>query len=146
MITIEHFNTKHLDQLYEVEKDSFLTPWSKNELERDALQNDKSIYYVALENDNVIGYAAMWHIVNEGHITNIAVKSEYRQKGIGALLVAELITFAQKKEMIGITLEVRVSNIAAQKLYEKFGFKPEGVRKKYYKDTNEDAIIMWKWL
>ena len=88
----------------------------------------------------------MWHVVNEGHIINVAVKEEKRRKGVGALLIKKLIEIALEKEMIGLTLEVRISNTAGQRLYHKFGFKAEGIRRKYYADTGEDAIIMWKYL
>jgi len=146
MITIEPFKIEYLDQLYSVETDSFSIPWSKSDIEKDATQNKMSIYLVALEDNQVIGYAAMWHVVNEGHITNIAVSPNHRQKGIGTLLVNALINIAKEKEMIGLTLEVNINNTNAQKLYTKLGFKPEGIRKEYYKDTKEDAVIMWKYL
>ena len=87
----------------------------------------------------------MWHVVNEGHITNVAVLEQYRREGIGDMLMEALEKKALELEMIGITLEVRISNYGAQKLYTKHGYKPEGFRKKYYTDTNEDAVIMWKY-
>ena len=87
----------------------------------------------------------MWHIVNEGHVTNIAVSPDYRRMGIGEKLLKALFDVAEEREMIGITLEVRISNTAAQKMYTKNGFKPEGFRKRYYSDTGEDAVIMWKY-
>lgn len=144
-IDIKPFNESHLEQVCLIEKDTFAIPWSKRELQRDTLENERSIYFVAMEETKVIGFAGMWHVVNEGHITNVAVCNEYRSQGIGTKLIEALIKIAKEKEMIGITLEVRISNIFAQQLYTKLGFKPEGFRKNYYKDTNEDAIIMWLW-
>ena len=105
-----------------------------------------AVYFVAVdEKNNAVGYAGMWHVVNEGHITNVAVLEQYRREGIGDMLMEALEKKALELEMIGITLEVRISNYGAQKLYTKHGYKPEGFRKKYYTDTNEDAVIMWKY-
>ena len=108
-------------------------------------QNQFAIYRIAVLDGKIVGYAGMWHIVTEGHITNVAVLPEYRRQGIGNALIEEMIVIAEQKEMIGITLEVRIGNVAAQKLYTKYGFRPEGFRKNYYQDTKEDAVIMWKY-
>ncbi len=137
----------HIDEVYEIEKQCFSVPWSKDALEKEVLENNLALYFSAVdENSKVIGYAGMWHIINEGHITNIAVDPELRRCGIGQLLLDKIISIAYEKEMIGITLECRMNNEAAQRLYTKNGFKPEGIRKNYYTDTHEDAIIMWKTL
>ena len=104
-----------------------------------------AIYYVAVENGKVLGYAGMWHVVVEGHITNVGVMEEARCKGIGSMLMEKLIEIGVEKKMYGITLEVRMGNAPAQALYHKYGFKAEGIRKNYYPDTKEDAIIMWKY-
>jgi len=146
MFKIVPLQEQHIDDVYTIELESFTIPWSRKSLEKDALENKMSIYLVALEGEKVVGYAGMWHVVTEGHITNIAVDVNYRKKGIGDMLLTELVKIAINKEMIGITLEVRISNIAAQKLYFKHQFKVEGFRKNYYSDTKEDAIIMWKYL
>lgn len=145
MINICEMELKHIEQVFEIEKQCFEIPWSKKSFEDEIKKNKMAIYLVALENDNVVGYAGMWHVVTEGHITNIAVKSEHRQKGIAKKLVSNLIKIAIEKEMIGITLEVRKSNLIAKKLYESFGFKLDGIRKEYY-ENKEDALIMWKYL
>ena len=76
----------------------------------------------------------------------MAVLQDYRNKKIGSKLIDTIVKTAVEREMLGITLEVKISNYTAQKLYTKYGFKPEGFRKNYYKDTNEDAIIMWKYI
>ena len=136
---------KHLDEVFIIEKTCFVTPWSKEALAKELSENETAVYLVALDCDKVVGYAGMWHIVNEGHITNIAVCEDCRKQGVGGKIVEKLIELALEREMIGITLEVRISNIAAQKLYSKYGFKPEGFRKSYYDDTHEDAVIMWKY-
>jgi len=137
---------EHIDRVYEIERDSFSVPWSKESLYKDFMQKHAH-YFVALdENGSICGYCGMWHIVNEGHITNIAVKPENRRQGIGEQLVERLIDLAYEKEMIGITLEVRMNNAPAHGLYARAGFKPEGIRKGYYSDTKEDAVVMWKYL
>ena len=150
-MVIVNMTHDHLDAVYALETRSFPIPWSKNELRRE-LSNPNAIYKVALiknkeyPNDlTLAGYAGMWHIVNEGQITNIAVDTNFRGMGIGSLLIDSLVAYAKSKQMIGLTLEVRISNTIAQKLYHKHGFKPEGIRKRYYADTGEDAIIMWKY-
>ncbi|HEX2987008.1 MAG TPA: ribosomal protein S18-alanine N-acetyltransferase [Chloroflexota bacterium] len=91
----------------------------------------------------VVGYAGLWLMVDEAHITSIAVASAYRGLGIGELLFLSLVDMSRQIGAQYVTLEVRVSNILAQNLYRKFGFKETGVRRRYYSDNNEDALIMW---
>jgi len=146
MIIITDMTLAHLDAVYEIETHSFSIPWSKNELRKEITENKHAIYKVAImDSGEITGYAGLWHVVNEGHITNIAVDTDFRRMGVGSRLVEGLIAVAQEKEMIGLTLEVRIGNTAAQKLYTKYGFRPEGIRKRYYSDTGEDAVIMWKY-
>jgi len=101
-------------------------------------------YMVAVKDGLVVGFAGMWIILDEAHITNIAVHPEYRGFGIGTMLMESLISICKIENVIGITLEVRVSNQRAINLYKKFGFVEEGIRKAYYEDNKEDALIMWK--
>ncbi len=145
MIEIVDLNSSHIDGLVELENATFHLPWTREDFEREANENAMAVYKIAVDGDKVIGYAGMWHIINEGHITNVAVSEAYRGQGIGERLIDALFEVANEREMIGITLEVRISNLVAQKLYTKKGFKPEGFRKKYYEDTKEDAVIMWKY-
>lgn len=142
---IELMNKSHIDGIMEIEKDSFAIPWSRASVEKE-LSNNLAIYVVAMDKEKVTGYGGMWHVVNEGHITNIAVHKDFRRKGIGNAIVKKLIEIAEEKEMIGLTLEVRKSNISALELYKKNGFKLEGIRPEYYEDNKEDAYIMWKYL
>ena len=145
-IIVTDMERGHLDEVFEIEKYCFVTPWTKESLRKELDENDLAIYLVATEGGKVVGYAGMWHVINEGHITNIAVCEERRRSGVGGMLVTRLIDLAKQRGMIGITLEVRISNLAAQQLYAKFGFMAEGFRKAYYEDTREDAVIMWKYL
>lgn len=145
MFEILPMTAEHIDQVVKVEEDTFHIPWTKADFEKEINENKMAKYFVAIIDGKVVGYAGLWHVVNEGHVTNVAVLEEYRRLGIGAAFMDKFIELARELEMIGITLEVRISNMAAQKLYTKYGFKPEGFRKKYYQDTGEDAVIMWKY-
>jgi len=134
-------------QVVEIEKQSFPTPWSAYAFTCEILDNNFANYFVlTLENDRdkVIGYGGMWIILDEAHITNIAIAPAYRGKRLGELLLNHMMVSALEKGAERITLEVRVSNAVAQKLYTRLGFVAAGLRKGYYADTKEDAIIMWK--
>ncbi len=144
MIEIVRMDLQHVDEVARIERDTFPMFWTKQDFINEVTTNKLAIYFVALKDGKVVGYAGMWHVVTEGHITNIAVDSEYRRMGIGRMLVEALIKQAEELNMIGITLEVKISNLTAQHLYTSLGFKPEGIRKKYYSDTGEDAVVMWK--
>ena len=134
-----------IDGVLKVEESCFAIAWTRADFEREMNENKLAVYFVAKDGEKIVGYAGMWHVVTEGQITNVAVLDEYRGQKIGSLLMEALIKTAEEREMIGITLEVKISNYPAQKLYTKYGFKPEGFRKNYYKDTNEDAVVMWKY-
>ncbi|MBS5793428.1 MAG: ribosomal protein S18-alanine N-acetyltransferase [Clostridiales bacterium] len=136
--------TEHIKDVHKIEEDSFSIPWSEKAFYDELTKNKMAIYIVAKKDNEIIGYGGMWHVINEGHITNVAVKKEYRGKGVGSKIIGAFIDIAKEKEMIGITLEVRVSNDIAKNLYKKNGFIMEGIRKEYYEDNKEDAIIMWK--
>lgn len=146
MIEIIPMREEHIGEVLALEEATFSIPWTRADFEREIRENQMAIYFIAVMDGKIVGYAGMWHIVTEGHITNVAVLEEARGKGIGAMLIEKLTETAMEKEMIGLTLEVRMGNIPAQKLYHKYGFRAEGFRKNYYPDTHEDAIIMWKYL
>jgi len=134
----------HLEQILAIEAVSFPTPWSRQAFVHELLDNDLASYVVALDGERVVGYAGMWIIIDEAHLTNVAVHPDYRGRGIGEGLLNELIRVAVNLGAERMTLEVRVSNQVAQKLYQRLGFRQIGLRKGYYSDTKEDAIIMWK--
>ncbi len=110
MLEIKKMTKAHINEVFEIEKNCFEIPWSKKSFEDELDKKYMAIYLVALENEKVVGYGGMWHVINEGHITNIAIHKDYRKKGIGTKIVSKLIEIAKEKEMIGITLEVRKSN------------------------------------
>lgn len=144
-IEILPMNLSHIDDVVFVEENTFSIAWSKNDFIREVTENNMAIYFVALVDGKVVGYAGMWHVINEGHITNVAVLHDFRRLGIGDLFMKEFFQIAEEREFIGITLEVRMNNSPAQKFYAKWGFRSEGIRKNYYADTKEDAIVMWKY-
>ncbi len=128
----------------ELDEICFTVPWSRNDFEKELRGNPLALYIVACEGPNMIGYAGVWCIVDEGHITNIAVHPDHRREGIGRKFLALLIAEAEKRSgTTKFTLEVRVSNEAAINLYEEAGFREAGRRKNYYSDNKEDAAIMW---
>lgn len=145
MIDIQDLNKQHIEQIMEIEKSCFSVPWSKQSFIEE-LSNPLAKYLVALEGDEVIGYIGMWFIVDEVHITNIAVKPTKRRRGIGDLILREAIGWAEEQQCVAMTLEVRESNLAAIHLYEKYDFKKAARRKNYYANPTEDAVIMWKSL
>lgn len=135
---VEDINT-----ICDIEKEAFPTPWTAGAFQNE-LSNNHFAHYLVMEVDGAIaGYAGMWVIMDEAHITNIAVRSMYRGKKLGERLLTELRRKANNRGAKRMTLEVRVTNRIAQNLYEKLGFRSVGVRKGYYTDNNEDALIMW---
>lgn len=160
---IKDMRVSHLPEVLAIEKLSFSRPCSKDCFIHELLYNKFSYYAVALIKglsideshcrnrtisyikETVLGYGGMWLILDEVHITSLAVHPEYRNFKIGFNLMQHLLSVASLRGGSKATLEVRVSNEPARKLYEKLGFVEIGVRKNYYQDTKEDAIIMWKY-
>ncbi len=135
-----------LPQVQLVERKCFNTPWSRNIFLSEITRNDNAIYVVAVVAERIVGYAGIWIILDEGHITNIAVDPTFRRQGIGQGLLEELTLQAMRRGITTMTLEVRLTNYGAQALYRKLGFEPSGIRKEYYQDDKEDALIMWREL
>ena len=142
-ITVRPMVMTDVDGVMAVEQDSFLTPWSRSAFEEELAQNHLARYVVAVENDEIVGYAGTWLVINEAHVTNVAVSGQRRREGIGRLLMQKLMDLARENDMESMTLEVRVSNAAARHLYEQLGFVEAGIRKNYYSETKEDALILW---
>jgi len=143
-IRIRVANEEDIDQMTQLDATCFSSPWSRASFTAELTNNPLAWYLVGetLEG-TMIGYAGLWAIGDEGHITNVAVHPDYRRKHLGSILVEGLIENTKGEGLTRFTLEVRVSNEAAISLYEKFGFKEAGIRKGYYEDNNEDAMIMW---
>jgi ribosomal-protein-alanine N-acetyltransferase len=143
MVVVRGMRYDDLDQITEIEKICFSLPWSKASFEKE-LQNELAYYQCAEENGKIMGYMGMWRILDECHITNVAVLPEYRKMGIASSLINKMVEICKCSEIQTMTLEVRESNLPAINLYRKFGFISAGKRPKYYLKPLEDAIIMWK--
>ncbi|HET8568270.1 MAG TPA: ribosomal protein S18-alanine N-acetyltransferase [Candidatus Limnocylindria bacterium] len=126
-----------------VERASFSVPWPANAFRHELTQNKNARYVVAREGDRIVAYAGIWLMVDEAHITTFAVHPDARRQRIGERLLQRLFEMAYAIGAEWLTLEVRASNLPAQRLYEKYGFRRAGVRRRYYSDNNEDALIMW---
>ena len=136
---------KDLPAMAEIERRCFHTPWSEESLRDDLTGNPLSVYMVLeAENGDVAGYMSLWRILDEGHINNVAVLPEYRRRGGASEMLEFMLKYSERNGISSHTLEVRVSNEGAIGLYRKFGFKEAGVRKGYYEDNGEDALIMWR--
>jgi ribosomal-protein-alanine N-acetyltransferase len=131
-----------LGTVQEIERRSFTTPWPAHAYRTELETNRMAHYYVARIAGRVVGYGGMWVVVDEAHITTFAVDPDYRRQGIGERVLLALMDLARAREAREATLEVRLSNLAARRLYEKYGFRPVGLRPRYYSDDNEDALIM----
>lgn len=143
-IVVRCMDEDDVEPVFRVESKCFNVPWSRESFEYEMKENDKALYVIAECRGNILGYAGLWKILDEGHITNIAVLEEFRENGIATLMINKLLELAREKSISSFTLEVSSRNYVAIKLYESFGFKRCGLRKGYYKDTQDDAIIMWK--
>lgn len=130
-----------IEAVYAIECDCFKTPWSRESFYHDITENECARYVVIRENGTVIAYAGVWFVLDEGHITNIAVRRDRRGMGYGRAVLSALIQLAADSGMNWMTLEVRRSNTVAQSLYHKLGFIDVGYRKRYYENV-EDALIM----
>ena len=144
IIKIKPMDKSDIDAVIALEEQAYgQHHWSKESFMGE-LSNDLASYYSAFdENDKLVAYCGCWKILEEAHITTIAVLPEYRRKHIAEALLKTVIDECYKDMVKFITLEVRVSNVPAKGLYEKYGFKSLGTRKGYYQDNNEDALIMW---
>jgi len=127
----------------EIERRSFPTPWPRDAYTHELDHNRTAVYLVARREEAIVGFAGMWVVMDEGHITTIAVDPPARGQGIGERLLIALIDRASERGARWIQLEVRRSNVAAQNLYRKYGFRDVGVRRHYYSDNGEDALVMW---
>lgn len=143
-VTIRQADRNDVEAIYSIEKLCFPDPWSREALIYELEENPRAFYIVAELDEKVVGYAGMWWVVDEGHITNVAVMPGYRNRRIGQGIIDVLIEFTSEKGIRHHTLEVRRSNEVAIRLYEKSGFRTEGIRKGYYLNNGEDALIMWR--
>jgi len=142
-VKIRPMRLEDVDQVMEIDRASFPCPWPVEIFKQEIKDNDFAYYYVMELGDRIIGYAGTWMVLGDAQVTNIALLPEMRGRKLGERLFKHVVAEAIMKGMERLSLEVRVSNIIAQKMYRKFGLIPGGVRKNYYTDNNEDAIVMW---
>lgn len=143
-ITISKMTSEDLEGVFEVEKTSFPIPWSISSFEEE-LKNILATYLIAKIDNKIVGYIGLWFVMDECHITNIAVHAEYRKQKVATKLIEKMFKLCKEHQTTYIALEVRKSNVPAQSLYKKFGFYEVAVRKDYYKNldnTHEDAVLM----
>ncbi len=143
LISIRRATVDDVDPIWEVEKQSFTTPWSRDALLNELTTNKFAYYFVIEIEKEVVGYAGMWIILDEAHITNVAISPKSRGLKLGELIMRHMMSMASFYGAYHMTLEVRASNEIAQNLYHKLDFKEKGIRKNYYADSMEDALIMW---
>jgi [ribosomal protein S18]-alanine N-acetyltransferase len=141
---IRCMDVNDIDMVLAVERQAFSVPWSRAAFETELAENELAHYLVAEVDGRVVGYCGMWIILDEAHLTNVAVLTGHRGKGIGQCLLTTLMEYGKVRGATCMTLEVRRSNVAAQRFYRRLGFIERGLRRQYYTDTQEDALIMWR--
>lgn len=144
VLIFEQMLPNDVEEVLKIEKESFPTPWSRGAFIGELTQNPLALYLVGKFEGRLVCYAGAWLIHGEAHITNIAVAASERGKGCGEAMCRALLAAVYARGATKATLEVRLSNLPAQSLYQKLGFRAVGVRPGYYTDTNEDALIMWQ--
>jgi ribosomal-protein-alanine N-acetyltransferase len=140
---IEEMTLDDIPAVQAIEQEIFLSPWPRNAYRRELQQNQLASYIVLREKEEIIGYAGLWKMHDEAHVTTVGVRRSDQGKGYGMALMVALIQRAYGMESRWMTLEVRASNYGAMALYEKLGFKVIGRRRGYYTDDGEDAVVMW---
>jgi ribosomal-protein-alanine N-acetyltransferase len=142
-VDISPMRRKHVRDVLAIERRVYPRPWSAALFFSEISQRKSRYYVVAVHRKEVVGYGGLMVHEDEGHITTVAVQPESQHAGIGTRLMLDMVDEARKREARTLALEVRVANWPAQRLYSWFGFRPVGVRKNYYAETGEDALVMW---
>jgi [ribosomal protein S18]-alanine N-acetyltransferase len=142
-LEITRMRRRHLRGVMAIERQVYPRPWSPSLFIAEMSEPSNRRYMVAKSGRDVVGYAGMICYGDEAHVTTIAVDPEHQRRKIGTRLLFELIQTAIDMGARAVSLEVRVSNWGAQRMYTRFGFRPVGVRKGYYQETGEDALVMW---
>lgn len=141
-LRIDPMTLEDLPAVHAIERASFTVPWPTDAYRNEIRTNRLASYVVARLDDQVVGFAGLWVMVDEAHVTSFAVDPRWRRRGVGERLLLTLLDLAVRRQAREATLEVRLSNLPARKLYEKYGFRPVGIRPRYYSDNGEDALIM----
>lgn len=141
-VRIEPMTLADLGEVHRIESASFSAPWPDEAYRSELTGNRLASYLVVRIDVEVIGFGGIWMMVDEAHITTFAIDPAWRRQRLGETLLMALIDLAMARRAREATLEVRLSNVPARRLYEKFGFRPVGLRPRYYSDNGEDALIM----
>ena len=141
-IRVEPMTLDDIGSVHAIERESFHVPWPDDAYRNEIVTNRLASYVVARAGDEVVGFAGLWVMVDEAHITTFAVHPRWRRRGVGQRLLLRLLELANDRRAREATLEVRLANMPARRLYEKYGFRPVGIRPRYYSDNGEDALIM----
>ncbi len=144
LVSYRKMTVADIDGVLKIEEEAFSLPWTKDAFFQEMTTNLHAYYVVAVKGEQqIVGFCGMWLVMDESHITNVAVTEHVKGQGIGEGLMREAIRVAREHEVVLMTLEVRVSNTIAQKLYRKLDFQNGGIRRGYYTDNQEDALVMW---
>lgn len=144
MVHYRKMTPEDVEAVHAIEQATFPTPWTLESFHYEMRENQYA-YYILAEDDfgEIVGFCGMWLVIDSAQITNVAVVTKVRGQGIGEGLMQEAMKVAKLHNIDIMSLEVRISNEIAQNLYRKLGFKDGGIRKKYYQDNQEDALVMW---
>lgn len=142
LVTIDRMKHTDVPRVAELDRQCFTTPWHESAYYTE-VANRSAYYIVARLGEEIVGYSGMWIIMDESHITTIGVDANYRGKKIGEQILLAMIEESYRRGAKRATLEVRETNAIAQNLYRKYGFVPAAIRKKYYSDNDENAVVMW---
>ena len=143
--SVRRMEEKDVEQIVAIEKDTFSQPWSEVDF-RKAWKDSHNIYFVVEKGREIIGYCGLWSVVDEGQITNVAIRRDARGQGLATKMMTALLEEGIKEGLTAFTLEVRVGNHSARSVYKKLGFEEAGVRPNFYDHPKEDAVIMWKYM
>ena len=145
VVKMEPMHRRHLKSVNGIEQRIFPRPWTQQLYASEIAQPDTRRYFVALVDNEVVGYIGCMLVLGEGHITTVGVAPEWHRRSIGTRLLLHLVADVRSRGATSLTLEVRSTNAGAQELYRQFGFVPAGIRKNYYAEVGEDAIVMWAY-
>jgi ribosomal-protein-alanine N-acetyltransferase len=142
-IVIEPMRRRHLRSVMRIEREAHPKPWSVGVFASELAQGDARYYVVLKVDGKVAGYGGLMFAADEAHVTNLAIGPAVRRQGLGTRVLCALASESTRRQCAAMTLEARMGNLAAQNLYRRFGFVSAGVRRNYYPETGEDALIMW---
>ena len=143
-VELRRLDAADLDLVEAIERESYRTPWSRSMFDAELRKPSSLALGAFAEDDVLVGYAFVSRYVDAWHVMNVAVADAFRRRGIASALLGRLFEVTESDSRRGYTLEVRVSNTGAIRLYERLGFEPRGIRRGYYTDNREDALIMWR--